>query len=135
MIRRKGGAGLLGAAVVLASCGGGGGTVQTRASTTTVTTARAGGGSVNIGIICSTPSDAAQTLVNAWLAGNRAAAGRCGSPAAVATLFTRSGAGGAWTFQGCAGTVCSFSSPGGTAHLTVRGSDAAGWIVSQVQLR
>jgi len=93
-----------------------------------------GGGSVNIGIICTTPSDAAHTLVDAWMAGDRAAATRCGSPAAVATLFAQPGTGATWTFQHCTGTVCTYSSPHGTARLTVRGSDAAGWIVDQVQL-
>lgn len=134
MIRRGGAAALLGAAIALSACGGGGGgTAQVRAPTTT-TTPPAGGGSVNVGIICSTPSDAAQTLVAAWRSADRTAARRCGSPAAVTTLFAHSGSGATWTFDGCAGTACSFSYPGGKARLEIGGSDAAGWIVARVQL-
>ena len=146
MTRRLRVAGLLVAAVTVASCGGGDGrAVHTGAPTTTTTTTitpvtrGSGGGSVNIGIICTTPTDAAHALVEAWRAGDRGAATRCGSPAAVATLFGRptgadpNGGVEGWMVR-CTGTVCSLSYPHGTARLTVRGSDAAGWIVDQVQL-
>ena len=99
-----------------------------------------GGPSVNIGIICSTPRDAALSTLNAWISNNRAAARRCASPAALDVLFTRpTGSGGVnqgvvgWILQGCAGTVCSFAYPHGTLQLTTSGSDAAGWVVTRAE--
>jgi hypothetical protein len=132
--RRARDAGLLGAAIILAACGGGssGGAAHRAASTTTATSS-SGGSSVNIGIICSTPTDAASAVVNAWMAGNRAAARRCGTPTAVATLFARAAGPEGWVLQRCAGTVCSFTHPHGTVRLTMGGSDAAGWVVARVQ--
>jgi hypothetical protein len=143
LIRCARGAGLLGAAIALAACGGSssssGGAAHRAASTTTATSSP-GGSSVNIGIICSTPTDAANAVVSAWTAGDRAAARRCGTPTAVETLFARAaGANGGnngvvgWILQGCAGTVCSFTHPHGTVRLTMGGSDASGWIVTRVQ--
>jgi hypothetical protein len=131
---------LVGVAVLTACGGGGGGRVQTRAPVTSVPTlpstpASPGGPSVTVGIICSTPTEAAQALVNAWMAADQAAAGRCASPAAVATLFARTRA--AWTFQGCDGPdpgvpQCTFAYSGGHASLTLAGTEAQGWRVDHV---
>jgi hypothetical protein len=136
-------AGLLVSATALAACGGGSSAAVHRVtSTTTSVTATAGGNgpSVNIGIICSTPRDAALSTLNAWISNNRAAARRCASPAALDVLFTRpTGSGGVnqgvvgWILQGCAGTVCSFAYPHGTLQLTTSGSDVAGWVVTRAE--
>ena len=93
---------------------------------------------VTIGIICSVPDEAATTLVNAWIAGDQAAAGRCATPDAVSTLFQHSGAGAQWTFQGCNGSndpgvpICQYSYEGGAANLTANGSEATGWKVVSI---
>lgn len=93
---------------------------------------------VTVGIICSVPTDAAKALVNAWIAGNQAAARRCATSGAVATMFQHSGAGAQWTFQGCNGSndpgvpVCQYSYVGGAANLTLNGTEAAGWKVVSV---
>lgn len=134
-------AALLAGAAVLAACGGGGGgRVQTRPPVTSAPTVpstlpSAGGPSVTVGIICSTPTDAAQAVVNAWMAADQAAAQRCASPAAVGTLFARARA--AWTFQGCDGPdpgvpQCTYAYPGGHASLTLAGTEAQGWKVDRV---
>jgi hypothetical protein len=132
--RRARVAGLLGAAIAVAGCssGGSGGGAHPAASTTAATSS-SGGSSVNIGIICSSPADAAHAVVSAWTAGDRAAARRCGTPTAVATLFAHAPGTDGWVLQQCAGTVCSFRHPHGTLRLTVLGSDAAGWVVGRVQ--
>jgi hypothetical protein len=136
-------AGLLAAAIVLGACGGGSsGSARTGASTTTTPTSTTAGpgGSVNIGIICSTPTDAATAVVNAWVSNNLSAARRCGTPTALVALFARpAGPGGGnpgaagWILQRCAGVVCSFAHSHGTVQLTMSGSDAAGWVVARVQ--
>jgi hypothetical protein len=136
-------AGLLVTATALAACGGGSSAAVHRATSTTSVTATAGGSgpSVNIGIICSTPRDAALSTLNAWISNNRAAARRCASPAAVDDLFAPpAGSGGVnqgvvgWILQRCAGAVCSFAHPHGTLQLTMSGSDAAGWVVTGAEL-
>lgn len=134
MSRRARSTGLLGAVIILAACGGGtsGGTAHPAASATTATSS-SGGSSVNVGIICSTPTDAAAAVVNAWMSGDRAAARRCGIPTAVATLFARAAGPERWVLQRCAGAVCSFTHPQATVQLTVGGSDAAGWVVARVR--
>ena len=127
---------LLAGVAVLAACGGGSGRVQTRASVPTVpSTPAPGGPSVTIGIICSTPNDAAQALVNAWMAADPGAAGRCASAAAIAALFARARA--PWTFQGCDGPdpgvpQCTYAYSGGHASLTITGTEARGWKVDRV---
>jgi hypothetical protein len=88
--------------------------------------------------ICSLPEDASQAFVDGWLAGDRAAAERCGSPDAVNTMFQTSGAGAQYTFQGCDSTdpgvpTCSYTYPGGAARLTIEGTEAAGWKVTKVE--
>ena len=134
-------AAVVAAASLLVACGGSSSQVQTRPSPATSTTAPApstsGGPSVTVGIICSVPTDAAQALLGAWLAGDRAAAGRCASPAAVSALFARAGRGTGWTFQGCDGPdpgvpQCSYASAGGHASLTLMGSEASGWKVDSL---
>ena len=123
-------------AVLLGACGGGSTGVQTQKPTATTTPSNP---PLTIGIICTTPTDAAEAFVGAWMAGDRAAAGRCATPVAVSTLFARNGRGAGWTFQACRGPdpgvpVCTFAYPGGTARLTLNGTEAAGWKVAQVQL-
>ena len=105
-------------------------------STTSPTTSTAET-SVTIGIICTSPPDAASTLVSAWTAGDRAAAERCASTAVVDQLFQTNGAGNTWVDQGCDTTVpeapvCAYSYEGGAAFLTVTGSDAGGWHVTKL---
>jgi hypothetical protein len=122
--------------VLLGACGGGSSGVQSQKPTTTTAPSSP---PLTIGIICTTPTDAAQTFVAAWMAGDRGAAGRCAAPGAVSTLFARNGHAAGWTFQACGGPdpgvpVCTFAYPGGTAQLTLNGTEAAGWKVAQVQL-
>jgi hypothetical protein len=95
------------------------------------------GTSVTVGIICTTPEDAAKSLFSGWLAGDQGAAKRCATDGAVAALFKTSGAGAQWTFQGCdssdpAAPACSYSYEGGAAIFTENGSEAAGWRVVDV---
>ena len=99
------------------------------------TTSTTGETSLTVGIICTSPEDAAPAVVNAWTAGDRAAASRCASDAVVAQLFTTSGAGNTWTAQACdhtdpAAVVCPYTYEGGAAFLTVTGSDTGGWKVT-----
>lgn len=87
---------------------------------------------------CSQPEDASQAFVDGWKAGDRTAAGRCGSAEALATMFQTDGSGAQYTFQGCDYTdpgvpVCSYTYPGGAARLTIEGTEAAGWKVTKVE--
>jgi hypothetical protein len=125
--------------LALAGCGDGGGKVATRGpSTTTSTTLPGGGGpSVTVGIICMTPTDAAQAVVSAWQAGDSTAAARCASASAVSTLFAHPGRGAGWTLQGCGGPdpgvpVCTFAYAAGHASFTLQGTEAQGWQVDEV---
>ncbi len=100
---------------------------------------------VVVTIICITPREAAENLVESWRGGSRAAAGRCATSAAVSQLFEAGGGGdggdddgATWTFQGCqdgpAPVTCSYSHHGGTATLTVTGSEDAGFVVEELVL-
>jgi hypothetical protein len=130
-------------AVTLAACGGGSSSESKDESTTTrgtdaSTSTTEDTTSVTIGIICSTPQDAASALVTAWTADDRGAAARCASESIVTELFTNNGSGNTWMSQGCDTTdptapVCAYSYEGGAAFLTVEGSDAAGWKVTKVK--
>ena len=124
--------------LALAACGGGTSRVQSH-STTTIPASppSAGGPGVTIGIICTTPTDASQTLVQAYQAGDANAGARCASPGVVSALFARSGRGSGWSFQGCDGPdpgvpQCTFSYPGGRVSFTLMGTEAQGWSVSSV---
>lgn len=91
--------------------------------------------SVTVGIICSSPRDATDTLVGAWIAGEKAAAARCAEAAVVDRLFENDGTGAAWTFQGCDGPdpgvpQCQYSYEGGAATFTLNGTEAEGWKVT-----
>lgn len=138
---RSGAAALLVAVACVASCGGGSGRATTRSTATTTvstTTPPTSGGTVPTAT-CSTPTQAAQTVVAAWMAADRATASRCATPDAVATLFAQPGRSARWTFQACDGPdpgvpVCSFAYPSGTARLTLHGTEAAGWSVDRVEL-
>lgn len=129
-------AALLAAAVMLGACGGGS-SVQSRGTTTTSTaTTSTGGPPITVGIICMTPTDAAHALVDAWTSNDRGAAGRCASDAAVAALFGRRGD-PSWAFQGCDGPdpgvpICTYRGSGGTLRLTLMGTEAQGWKVTDV---
>jgi len=115
-------------------------TITTGTTVTTLpppTTAAGDDTSVTVGIICTTPEDASMSFVDAWIAGDEAAAKRCATDGAAATLFETSGSGAQWTFQGCAGPdpgvpECSYSYEGGGALLTLNGTEAAGWKVVEV---
>ena len=133
-------------AVAIAACGNDDSTSNTAddtttratvASTTTPTTTEPTTG-VTIGIICTSPKDAASSLVNAWSVDDRTAALRCASDAVVNQLFQASGAGNTWMDQGCdtsdpSAPVCAYSYEGGAAFLTTTGSDADGWQVTELR--
>ncbi len=91
---------------------------------------------VTVGIICTSPRDATDTLVGAWIAGEAAAAARCAEEPVVDELFENDGTGAQWIFQGC-GIVgpdrCQYSYEGGGVTFTVAGSDADGWKVTAVE--
>lgn len=116
----------LGLAVLGAACGGGDST-RTAEPTTDDTT------SVTVGIICTTPEDAVQSIVAAWGADDRAAANRCATPSVIAVLFRSRALGNTWQFQGCDRSSdrgiskCAFSYEGGGAFFTVEGTEARGW--------
>jgi hypothetical protein len=135
-------AALVGAGVGLLTGGSGKTEISTSATTTSTspttttttlaaTTSTTAPTTVTVGIICTTPADATQSVVNAWIAGDRAAASRCASNTVVTKLFQASGAGAKWTFQGCHGDpgvpTCSYSYQGGGANFTLNGSEASGW--------
>jgi hypothetical protein len=127
---------------LLAACGGGGSQVQSHrrpAAATTVPSASSttGGPSVTVGIVCIDPTDAAQSVLSAWTAGDRAAAARCASPAVVSALFGRASRGTGWTFQGCGGPdpgvpQCTYTAAGAHASLTLMGSESSGWRVDSL---
>ena len=108
------------------------------APSVTVSTSAPEETSVTIGIICTTPRDATDTLVGAWIAGEKAAAARCAEDAVVEELFEASGEGAQWIFQGCNGPdpgvpQCQYSYEGGGVTFTLAGTEAAGWRVSSVE--
>lgn len=133
---------VLALAVGVAACGGGsddaGQSTTSRATSSSSTSTTEEETSVTVGIICTSAEDAAGSVVSAWTAGDRAAALRCASDTAVEQLFATDGAGNTWIEQGCDRTdptvpVCAYSYEGGAAFLTVEGSDADGWKVTQVE--
>lgn len=134
---------LIGVGVAIASGGGDDNPVDTTASTSTTaatlpaTTTTVAPTSVTVGIICTTPEDAAQTVVSAWEANDKPAAARCANQSALDELFKASGVGASWMFQGCGGPdpgvpTCQFSYEGGAANFAMAGTDAAGWKVDTV---
>ncbi len=104
--------------------------VTTTIAPVTTTTAPT---SVTVGIICSTPEDAAHSLIDAQIANDETAAHRCASSAAVDALFPTSDADATYTFQGCLTSetpvTCSFTYEGGAVTFVMSGSAAAGWKV------
>lgn len=137
---------LIGVGIAVASGGGGDNTIDTTATTLETTTSTAlvdtttttaGTTTVTVGIICTTPEDAAKSVVSAWQADDRPAAERCASVAALDVLFKASGAGANWTFQDCGGPdpgvpTCQFSYVGGAANFKMTGTEATGWKVDEV---
>lgn len=107
-------------------------TTTTTAPSTTGTTET----QVTVGIVCTTPEDATMSLVDAWIAGDMAAAARCADRAVVDELFKNNGAGAQWMFQGCSGDpglpTCSYSYEGGGANFQLNGTEAGGWKVVSV---
>ena len=108
----------------------------TSTSTTVAPTTTTGGTPVTVGIICTTPEDATKSVVAAWTAGDRAAAGRCATKTALDKLFATNGSGAQWTFQGCSGDpgvpTCQYSYVGGGAHFKLNGTEAGGWKIVDV---
>ena len=105
-------------------------TSTTAAPTTTTATP------VTVGIVCTTPEDATQSFVQAWIADDRAAAERCATQEVTDKLFEKDGTGAMWTFQGCFGDpgvpTCSYSYEGGAANFTLNGTESGGWKVVDV---
>ena len=105
-------------------------TTATTVPPTTVTTAPT---SVTIGIICTTPEDAAHSLIDAQIANDEVAAHRCASDAAVDALFPTSAADANYTFQGCMTSetpvTCAFTYEGGAVTFVMSGNAASGWKV------
>jgi hypothetical protein len=130
----------MGAVLATASCSGTGGTRHAGQPTTSTTTTVPTSGETTVPTgSCSTPTDAARAVVDAWIAGDRATTGQCATPGAVATLFAHPGRTAGWTFQACDGPdpgvpVCTFTYPGGIGRLTLHGTEAAGWSVDRVEL-
>jgi len=92
--------------------------------------------SVTVGIICTSPRDATDTLVGAWIAGEKAAAARCAEGSVVDQLFENDGTGAVWVFQGCgivAPDRCQYSYEGGGVTFTLAGSDEGGWKVTGLE--
>jgi hypothetical protein len=136
---------LLSLGALLAGCGGGSdssestSTPSTSAASSTSSSTTVDTTSVTVGIVCSTPADAATSLVQAWTAGDQGAAARCASAEVVQQLFATSGAGNTWRDEGCDASnqpapTCSYFYEGGGALLTASGSDAAGWKITKLTL-
>jgi hypothetical protein len=92
---------------------------------------------VTVGIVCSTPDEAAKALVDAWKAGDQAAAARCADASVVSKIFENDGTGSQWTFEGCGGPdpgvpQCFYRYEGGGVTLTLNGTEAAGWKVTSI---
>lgn len=101
-------------------------------------TPTSGSTDITIGIICTTPEDAARNLVDSWKAGDQAAARRCASAAVVADLFKNNGRGAGWSFEGCESDDpgvpdCAFRYEGGGAFFTMNGTEAEGWKATAVR--
>ena len=115
-------------------------TTTTSTSTTTTTTlapvTTAATTPVTVGIICTTPEDAAMSFVNSWLAGDRGGAQRCATLEATDEIFQTSGAGAQYTWQGCFGDpgvpTCAYTYEGGSVNFTLNGTEASGWKVVDV---
>ena len=110
----------------------------TPAPSVTVSTAAPEETAVTVGIICSTPRDATDTLVGSWIAGAKPAAARCADQHVVDELFGANGAGAEWLFQGCDGPdpgvpQCQYSYEGGGVTFTLNGTEAAGWKVTALE--
>ncbi len=110
----------------------------TTSPSVTVSTAVPEETAVTVGIVCTTPRDATDTLVGSWIAGAKAAAARCADQQVVDELFRGNGAGAQWVFQGCDGPdpgvpQCQYSYEGGAATFTLNGTEAAGWKVTALE--
>ena len=111
---------------------------STTSPSATVSTSSREETSVTIGIICTTPRDATDTLVGAWIAGEPAAAARCAEQAVVDQLFEDDGTGATWIFRGCDGPdpgvpQCQYSYEGGGVTFTLAGTEAEGWKVTALE--
>jgi hypothetical protein len=71
-----------------------------------------------------TAEAAAKGLVDRWSVDDKAGAAAFATPEVIAELFTNSGAGNTWMYQGCDGVAggagCSFSYEGGGVTMHVR---------------
>ena len=109
---------------------------STSTTSTTLTTPTGGTTPVTVGIICTTPEEAAMSFVEAWIAADQGAAARCATEAAVTTIFQTSGVGAQYTWQGCFGDPgmpsCAYTYEGGSVNLALAGTEAAGWKVQSV---
>jgi hypothetical protein len=93
---------------------------------------------VVVTIICLTPREAVENLVDSWLAGSQAAAGRCASGVLVELLFDTDIPRAGWVFQSCQDpptpVTCSYRYRDGVARFTVLGEEDAGFVVDDLDL-
>ena len=85
------------------------------------------------------PGLAANTVFDAWVRGDESCAAVLMTPAALAELFDRPGAGAQDEFQGCTevdepdpAVDCAFTYEGGSTHYLMNFSDTDGWKVFDV---
>lgn len=87
---------------------------------------------------CISPDAAAKTFIQAWMAHDKADAGKCATPNAQQSLFaTQANPQHPWIAQGCTYTAtlkanCLFSFEGGAATLWLDGSQTKNWRVTQL---
>ncbi len=104
---------------------------------TATTTTPNGQTSVTVAIICTTPEDASQGVVSAWIAGDQRR-GRVAAPRKPRSPRSSRPAGRARNGRSRAASVIRVSRtarspiPGGSAHFTLNGTEAEGWKVVQV---
>jgi hypothetical protein len=85
--------------------------------------------------ICASAEAAAQSLIDAQLANDEAAAHRCATDAAVDAMFPTSDADTTYVFQGCFDEPlrCAYTYEGGSVSFVMGGSDATGWRVESAE--
>ena len=85
------------------------------------------------------PEPTAEVVYEAFTLGDRACAENLATAEAIDQLFSIPGAGGGWTFEGCAPqdvpdphTLCSYRFEGGSTSFRMSYSETEGWTVYEV---